>query len=389
MKKLLIYILAAAIALTVCGCGGRENDKKYDEDVLSVNTFEPTEKNLKFLGRTETVEDCLWLAYSGSGVEFTFNGTSASCTILCDDNFAYEDFNSKPRIAVFIDGERAFEQVLENSEETVSLYNSGEEREVTVRIVKISETGNSTIAIKSITAECYGSIKPTAAKAHSIEFIGDSITCGYCVDAKDQNESFSTRTEDCTKAYAYLTAQLLDCDCSLVSKSGHGIISGYTGDGSKAIWGVMGDYYESFGSGGGSFKGKSPDSVEWDFKSRNYDAVVINLGTNDNSYTGSDPDKREEYKQGYIDFLKRVRKLNPDSKIFCTLGIMGDELFSTIESAMEEYTLETGDDNIIDYHFTPQNGAKNGLGADWHPSAVTHKEAAEGFAAFVNETMGW
>lgn len=387
MYKLLSLILAVAMLLTMSGCAGGVNE--YDEDVLSLNTFAPTEDNVKFLGRTEIVDDCLWLAYSGSGAEFTFKGTKAEVSVLCDDNFANEDFDSKPRIAVFVNGERAFDKVLEESEETFTVFESEEAQDVTIRIVKISETGNSTCAVKAVTAECYGKIKAAPKKAHSIEFIGDSITCGYGVDAPDQFQGFSTRTEDCTKAYAYLTAQLLDVDYSLVSKSGHGIISGYTGDGSKATWGIMSDYYESFGSGGGSFKGNSPDSVKWDFKNHAYDAVVINLGTNDNSYTGADPAKREEYKEGYIAFLKRVRKLNPDAKIFCTLGIMGDELFSTIESAVEAYITQTNDDNIVTYRFTPQNGAKNGLGADWHPSAVTHQEAAEAFAAIVKDTMGW
>lgn len=329
----------------------------------------------------------LWLAYSGSGAEFSFNGSSCKVTMLGDDNIMSEDFDSLPRIAIYLDGERVVEKVLDKAEETFSVLEGDIVGEHTVRIVKLSETGNSTCAVKCVETNSYGRIKATEEKEHSIEFIGDSITCGYGVDS-EIGKPFSTRTEDCTKAHAYKTAQLLDCDYSLVSKSGHGIISGYSGDGTKQTWGVMPDYYESFGSGSGAFQGKSPDSVKWDFKSRKQDVVVINLGTNDYSYTGKDEAKCEEYKLAYIEFVKRVRKLNPDAKIICALGIMGDELYPTVEAVVEEYKAETKDENIAAFHFKPQS-ADDGYGADWHPSAATHEKAAAALAEFIKDSMGW
>ena len=69
--------------------------------------------------------------------------------------------------------------------------------------------------------------------AHKIEFIGDSITAGYGVDDEVKEHGFSTATEDVTKTYAYKTAAALQADYSIVAYSGHGIISGYTGDGEK------------------------------------------------------------------------------------------------------------------------------------------------------------
>ena len=179
-----------------------------------------------------------------------------------DDYIDSEDFDSLPRIAIFLDGERAMDAVLDDPVVVFTVLDESEPAEHTVRIVKLSETGNSTCLISSIEASAYGAISPTPEKERSIEFIGDSITCGYGVDAEDQNKSFSTRTEDASKSYAYKAAELLDADYSLVSKSGHGIISGYSGDGSIQSWGVMPDYYESFGSGGGGVGGELPDSVK-------------------------------------------------------------------------------------------------------------------------------
>ena len=55
-------------------------------------------------------------------------------------------------------------------------------------------------------------IEPTPKKNLSIEFIGDSMTCAYGVEGKDQNEHFKTSTENFSKSYAYLASQILNID---------------------------------------------------------------------------------------------------------------------------------------------------------------------------------
>lgn len=388
---------ATAIIMLLTGCatkpeqsgspaeGGDTNITEETNMELSQKTFAADEQHVKLIGRTGEAEGIRWLALSASGVEFTFTGTSAAFTIVGDNMITNAE--KQPRYAVYINGEQTMDNLVDSAEATVTVFTADEAQETTVKLLKLSEAQESTMGIKDISITSVGEAKPTAEKELKIEFIGDSITCGYGVDS-EIGKPFSTRTEDCTKAYAYKTAELLGCDYSLVSKSGHGIISGYSGDGTKQTWGVMPDYYESFGSGSGAFQGESPDSVKWDFKSRKQDVVVINLGTNDYSYTGKDEAKCEEYKLAYIEFVKRVRKLNPDAKIICALGIMGDELYPTVEAVVEEYKADTKDENIAAFHFKPQS-ADDGYGADWHPSAATHEKAAAELAEFIKDSMGW
>ena len=104
---------------------------------------------------------------------------------------------------------------------------------------------------------------------------------------------------------------------------------------------------------------------------------------------GSKGDKKEEYKAGYIAFLKQVREKNPSARIFCTLGIMGTTLNEAMRQAVEAYSEETGDTNITVFDFPQQNGAADGLGADWYPSDTTHTKSAELLAAKIKEDMGW
>ena len=91
-------------------------------------------------------------------------------------------------------------------------------------------------------------IKPTENKKYLIEFIGDSITCGYGIEGKGANEMFDTSTENFEKTYAYLSAKELNYDYSTVCYSGCGIIT----PGSK-----MTERYKEINS----FMG----DLEWDF----------------------------------------------------------------------------------------------------------------------------
>jgi hypothetical protein len=74
--------------------------------------------------------------------------------------------------------------------------------------------------------------------------------------------------------------------------------------------------------------------------------------------------------------------------IFCTLGIMGDGLYSSIQKAVEQYQNETGDELVHTMCFAVQSMA-DGIAADWHPSEKTHTKAAEKLTKEIQIVMGW
>lgn len=344
-------------------------------------TYEAEEQYVKMLGRTHNENGVLWLAHSASGVEFTVKGTQCSVKIVGDSMTGAE--GSQARFVAFVDGERVLDEMITQREAVYEIFSFETEREVTVTLVKVSEAANSILGIDEIIVAAADSIAPTAEKNLKIEFIGDSITCGYGVDDEDRNHHFSTNTEDATRAYAYKTAQLLDADYSLVSYSGNGIVSGYTSQGVKVSEQQFSKKYEcfavSYGNGAGGFKASS---VDWDFSKFTPDIVVINLGTNDYSYTGNDEELIREYIEAYTEFIKQVRQNNANSHIICTLGIMGAELYDAICTAVENYTAETGDENISVFRLSMQNGS-TGYAADWHPTAATHDIAAAELADYI------
>ena len=331
-----------------------------------------TEQTAKLVGRTLRKGDTTWLVQSGAAAEFTVTGTSAELT-LAGDGCAAGDEKYRPRYAVYVDGEQLCDSLMSETETKLQLFSSDTVHQATVKVIHLSEANNGAIGVRNLHVAAPDSLAspcaPTAKKPLSIEFIGDSITCAYGVEGKDQYEAFRTDTENFMKSYAYLTAQLLDADYSAVSYSGYGVVSGYT-TGERNTESLVPDCYD--------LVGKLPDYAEaWDFDSHTNDVVVINLGTNDSSYLSQDFDgRKDEFTAAYTAFLKQVREKNPAAVIICTMGTMGGEdLYPLIQQAITDYTAETGDSQVRSYQSATQKPA-NGLGSDWHHSALTHELSA-------------
>lgn len=385
-------------AATGNGAGATQQNQTADVDPYAVPEGELQElsvkadaEHVKALGRAyyENSSESLWMTFSATGAEFEFYGTEASISFY-GDNTAMKmggDKNSQARVAVYVNGERVLDEMLNQMESTFSVYTAQEPEWVTVKVVKLSESANSTCGIKAINVKAIGDVRPTQEKDYLVEIIGDSITCGYGVDDEVKENHFSTITEDATKTYGYIAAETLGIDYSLVSFSGFGVLSGYTsnGEGPNTV-GTLPQYYDKIGMSYVGYRSFMAADFEWSF-TRQPDVVVINLGTNDSSYTGSDAGKKADFEASYVEFLRLIRSKNPNATILCTLGIMGDNLCANIENAAKTYTEETGDSNIRTMRFDVQS-ASDGYAADWHPTHATHKKAAEKLAAELKAILG-
>ena len=365
-KRIFAGFTSAAIAAAMFALPASAAKKGYQE-------FEPTAENVKLIGRTTYQNGALWVPWSAGGVEFKATGSMVRFNVIRTDTV---------RLAVYVNGKLAVKGYTLSANKKPVIDVPLEEGENTVKLVKLSECANSVLKLDSIEVEQGTTISPTEKQAHSIEFIGDSITCGYGVDGTTK-ESFNVKNENAAKTYAYLTADAFDSDLSFVSVSGTGVISGYTAGSAKNEDNLAPTYYENnYFSWGGN-------DTTWDFAGYQPEAIVINLGTNDNSYTKGDEEKCAEFQTEYVNFIKTVRKNNPNSAIICALGIMGQELYPQVEAAVDAYKAETGETNVYAFEFNVQNTSANGIGVDWHPSEQSHKDAAAELEGFISETLGW
>ncbi len=392
IKRFAAAIVCGAVMLTaLAGCGDssvKESSGSAEKQQSQTQKGEvkSSMNSVKKLGRTYSAEDgSLWLGLSGTGAEFDFTGTRLTVTLQGN---APNGQNNIARAAVFVDGECKSDLLVRSGSQQIEIEGKGSES-VNVRIIKLSESQFSCCGITDIDAHG-GTVSPAAEKARKIEFIGDSITCGYGVDDTDLSHGFTTASEDCTKSYAIKTAQLLGADHSLVSYSGYGVISGYTDDGEKSADRTVGTLYEKYaGTEDSGFDGIDPSKLDWDFNGFVPQVIVINLGTNDSSYTGSDSARQQEFVQGYIGLLKQVRAKNPAAKIFCVLGTMGDLLCGSVKEAAAQYSARTGDTDIVTFDLPVQDIENDGAAINYHPTEKTYDKAAKLLSEKIRSEMGW
>lgn len=383
MKKSVLLITAMATLLAAsCATDTSQTGASASSDGLVIT---PDTSNVKVLGRTMVKNDVLYLTQTASAIEFQVEAKTLSLDLV-GDMTARPTRGEKPsnyaRFTVYVDGELVITDSMDTQKKHVDVFSSKTKKTATVRVAKITESAQSIMGIRSINLDKGAKISPVAEKSLKLEFIGDSITCGYGVESPNQSYAFTTQTENGEKAYAYLTAKALDADYSIVSYSGYGIHSGYTGDGNRNTQSLVPAIYGNICF---TYTSASFNNQPWDFSKFQPNAVIINLGTNDDSYC-KNADKKAAYTKDYVEFLKQIRQNNPDAWIVVTLGIMGDGMYASAEKAVADYTAATGDKRISAKHLDPHSAA-DGYGADWHPSEKTQKKNADIMAAYLQSLI--
>ena len=347
--------------------------------------------NLRITGRCLSDGGVLWLTFSLCEVAFTLTGASFLRLRLRQADpqnpaavralVSTARQKTAPRFAVDVGGARVLDTRLSQAEQVFDLpLPSGTQENdsaVCVRLRKLSECTQSILGLSDI--ETDGIVSPLPPQPLRLEFIGDSITCGYGVEATGPEETFSTATENAEKSYAGLIAGALDAAPMLTAFSGHGIVSGYTGD--PAIRNgteLVPPYYETFGRLDFVLpSGRRLQDIPWPFDSFRPQAVILLLGTNDLSWCQQVPERHLLFRREYARFLRTVRSHNPDIPILCVLGLMGTALNGDMEAAVRDYTQATGDPAVRAFTVPEQDMVHCGAGADYHPSALTQRLFAQ------------
>ena len=386
---ILIIIMTAFVSLLCYICFFGEDKKMGTElqkhEHAEYTEYDPSDINVKPLGRTAYEDGKRYVSMSGSGVEFCCKGDYVTFD-LYGVLSEYQTKNHKARVGVYLNGVLVMDEIVDYERVKHRLDISDFRQGVTVRIMKLSEAQFSSVAIGKIGVYSSYSIEPSSEKELKIEFLGDSITCGYGLDESPYYTYFSTETENVSKTYAYITAQELNADFSAVAFSGYGVYSGFTQGGRNAS-DVISRHYDK--------AALIPDKeFLWDFNKAENDLVVINLGTNDASYCGKSYSGRQKFTEAYVDLLKTVRVNNPRAYILCILGDMNNSLYSCIEEAVSIYSAETWDSYISARTITFDMGNTD-IVVDGHPGELANKRAAADLTEIIKELivsekiLGW
>lgn len=342
-------------------------------------TSYPDKYSVKPIGRTFYEGGVRYFSHSGSGVEFVCRGEYATVKLIDDSQGRYLQ-GHKPRYAVYKNGFVVEEGTLNETEKICYIPLDGDYTDTVIKVIKLSEAQYSAMGVGEITLYGKNRIKPTEEKYLKIEFIGDSITCGYGIDETDEKGVFSTATENFSKSYAYLTAESLDADYSAVCFSGYGVYSGYTSKGVLNDEDTVPLYYDKscFLYGG--------RETQWDFSEFQSDVVVINLGTNDASYCADSLGGRQEFTRKYTDFIRQVRYHNPYAYIVCILGDMNNSLYSCIEQAVSNY-INSGFDHRVTAMTIGYKMGENDIVINGHPGYMSNIYAANELSSKISQLL--
>ena len=252
-------------------------------------------------------------------------------------------------------------------------------RTMVVCLVKESEVQYASSGILAFYTDEEAEIRPTDKKDRKIEFIGDSITCGYGVLGGPE-APFSTETESADDAFAVQCAGALDADYQLVSFSGIGVISRYIEpEENEPLTDVlMPALYPHTDAVLAKRYGWRPES--WDFSSFCPQVVVINLGTNDDSYTRGIREREERFEEEYCEFVRNIHRRNPGAEIVCTFGVMSQRLLPRVEEAVQRLS-ESG--VPVRMHREEPMPPGEVTGCEGHPSAQRQRKMAESLTGFL------
>ena len=230
-----------------------------------------------------------------------------------------------------------------------------------------------------------------ALPSRKIEFIGNSITCGYGNEGLKKEEHFDYATENHYYSYASITARNLDAQHWVVARSGIGAYRNYNGPKTGNPESNMLAQYEHIGYALKPELRKEATflSEKWDFNRYQPDVICINLGTNDLSTSNYDV---KLLKQNYHKLLKTVRQHNPNAKIVFLTGTMlynkEMELQRQILNEVAAEAKKAGDKEIHRFDMAPISGDE-WYGNDWHPNVYMDEKMAGELTAYLRSLMNW
>jgi lysophospholipase L1-like esterase len=391
MKNIKTFAFALAMAASA-GCASDPNYEGVDAgqppddggpppvDAITNNPVPPpagvVASGVRWLGRVDTTTFAGQPRFSWSGTGFvaSFSGTSLAAELTNSGSPA-------PIFKAVVDGapQAAFTSAigsgtymlatgLADGPHTVELYRQTEGPQGESRLVSLTVGGGG-----ALTA-------PPAGANRLIEFIGDSITCGYgdLGTGADLNAPECITTESHWDTYAAIIGRTLNAEVSTIAASGRGIIRNYDPNDTGPRMPML--YTRAVANA---------TTPTWDFHVEPQ-VVVINLGTNDISNNKGDPG--DAFRDTYAALLATVRANYPHTYIIGIIGplLSGSDL-ATIRGhikAAVDIRAAAGDRKV---EFFDQIAAQTSdkFACQYHPNVAENAIMADQLTAELQAKLGW
>jgi lysophospholipase L1-like esterase len=295
-----------------------------------------------------------------------------------------------PYAAVFVDGKEEPEQYFEirGTAKQYIIFSCNSEETHTITIRKMTENPKGKLSISRFYTDGIIEKIEEGTKKLSIEFIGDSITCGFGNLSCEKDRLFYSADENGWLSHAAVAARKLEAEFSIISYSGISITKGI----GNMEWycSSMPELYPYTDRLIEEHYGKQASYEEWDFNQSKPDVIVLNLGTNDATvidFNGDNIRGIQKFEEDYYQFLRMIREKNgPEPWIICTLGSMDYYLYDNILKVAELFATENKDTRIRCFKYG-RIRITDGYGACGHPNIKTQLRMGNEIAEYISELL--
>jgi Carbohydrate esterase 2 N-terminal/GDSL-like Lipase/Acylhydrolase family len=359
IKNVGIFLISALLILPLCGiCNGKKN-LKY---------FKANNPYFQYTGRIDfsnPLSPKLWMP--GIYIKARFEGTY--CSIIVNDEMLNGSYHNY--IEVVIDNNKPVRIRISSKQDTIQVASGLKNANHSILICKDTESGIGYLAF--IGMQCKALLPPLPKPKHKIEFIGNSITCGFGNDTSifSCGKGQWYDHENAYESYASITARILHAQWYLSSVSGIGMIHSCCN-----ITILMPEVFDKIDM--------RDNKIRWNFKRYQPDLVVICLGQNDGVQDSV------AFCSGYVNFVKKLRSFYPNAKILCLSSPMADSVLNPVlhrylDGIVKAFH-QSGDKNVHRYFFSKRydHGCYGG-----HPDIVEDHEMAKELSAYIRHMMHW
>ena len=341
---------------------------------------------VRWHGRTFDREGVRYANHTCGGFSLRFTGKKLTAEVRSTAAQPPEDYACFLLLTV---GGRERVFALSEGHQTLTLLEEAEPVTAEISLIKRTEQQYATFGVAALQADDDAVIEKTPEPSRRLLFIGDSITCGYGIGGAPE-DPFMTEQEWGDLAFAARTARALNAGAQFVSRSGVGVWSSYTPDPDRRNTDpLITDLIPWTDRVGCQRLGA--EQIPWNPDSFRPDGIVINLGTNDTTYTSGNELHRAEFAAAYERLLAGLRRDYPGAVIVCALGGIPqeeqDRLFEQIAGAVKKRRA-AGDLAVYALRF-PDPDAAESTGAAGHPSMKTQIRMAGELTEFLKGCLNW
>lgn len=334
---------------------------------LAATTVSPSDNRIQYTGRINfTNPESPLFVYPGTQIAVRIHGTGLA-------------MQAKPgsgQFMVSVDDNEAFKINFTDSDSVITLAHGLTDGDHTVKVMLAIEGYEKRPEFRGLVLDDGTSLlTPPALPKHRIEFIGNSLTCGYGSEAKNQWVHYSYDNSNHYYTYAAILARELDAQEMCVARSGIGAYRNYGGHQPGQTMPRWYDYTCIY------------DSTQlWDFSQFRPEVICVNLGTNDLSTKGYDI---LLYRMAYKGFIMHLAQVQPDAKIVILSSQMltKDTKKLQVKTLKEIYSELKAAGLKVYFLELDEQDPSLGYGADWHPSKLQHQQTAKQMKPFLEALL--